>query len=350
MERRSECSGLATQAARAWLESAPAGTGGLRAAFLQVDSAQRSLDYGPPVDDISVRVKAFQFLGDQVQLHGDVLPWELLSRGFDLDGVRVPLVGLQGIFKPAVLPEIPLSIRTAAAVPGEPPPYDDRVDESGFLRYRYRGTDPGHRDNVALRLAMTRRTPLIYLFGVERGRYLPTWPVYVVGDDPRGLAFTVAVDDTATLAAPAPADDPSAEGRRRYVTGIAIRRLHQRSFRERVLAAYQHRCAVCRLRRVELLEAAHILPDGHPKGEAIVPNGLSLCVLHHTAFDRHVLGIRPDLQVELREDLLRDPDGPTLEHALRPFHGRQIEVPRSAALRPRPEFLEERYKMFRRTG
>jgi uncharacterized protein (DUF433 family) len=39
-----------------------------------------------------------------------------------------------------------------------------------------------------------------------------------------------------------------------------------------------------------LLDAAHILPDGHPLGEPTVPNGLALCKLSpHAAFDSSVM-------------------------------------------------------------
>ena len=51
-----------------------------------------------------------------------------------------------------------------------------------------------HRDNAGLRLAMRRAVPLIYLFGVVRGEYMPVWPVFIVRDDPESLAFSVAVD------------------------------------------------------------------------------------------------------------------------------------------------------------
>lgn len=52
--------------------------------------------------DSSVRTAAFQFLTEQSRFHADgVLPRELLARGFDFRGRRVPLVGPQGIFKPA---------------------------------------------------------------------------------------------------------------------------------------------------------------------------------------------------------------------------------------------------------
>jgi putative restriction endonuclease len=117
-----------------------------------------------------------------------------------------------------------------------------------------------------------------------------------------------------------------------------------------VLRAYREQCAICRLRHEELLDAAHILPDGHPRGEPVVPNGLALCKLHHAAFDRHVLGVRPDLTVELRPDVLREPDGPMLKYGLQGFQGARLPLPRDPALRPNREFVEERYGMFRKAG
>src|SRR5207248_7568118 len=117
-------------------------------------------------------------------------------------------------------------------------------------------------------------------------------PVYLVGDDPGALAFSVAVDQperldsevTGTASALLLHEDDSA--RRRYVTAAVRARLHQRAFRERVLHAYRRQCAFCRLRHEELLDAAHIIPDAQPEGEPVIRNGLSLCTLHHTAFDR----------------------------------------------------------------
>jgi putative restriction endonuclease len=83
---------------------------------------------------------------------------------------------------------------------------------------------------------------------------------------------------------------------------------------------------------------------------AIVPNGLALCTLHHAAFDRNVLGVRPDLKVEVRLDVLREVDGPMLEHGLQGFQGAEITVPRAEHLRPDREFLAERYELFRRAS
>ena len=73
--------------------------------------------------DAAVRVRAFAFLTELRQIRGDApLPRTALERGFDFDGVRVPLLGPQGIFKPAVLPEVPLSITTAPPVKTRPRP------------------------------------------------------------------------------------------------------------------------------------------------------------------------------------------------------------------------------------
>jgi putative restriction endonuclease len=99
-----------------------------------------------------------------------------------------------------------------------------------------------------------------------------------------------------------------------------------------------------------VLEAAHILPDGHPQGLPIVPNGLALCSLHHAAFDAHLLGVRPDYVIELRRDILDEADGPMLQHGLQGFHVKPLVVPRAAALKPRREFLEERYVTFKKAG
>jgi putative restriction endonuclease len=300
--------------------------------------------------DQRVRSAAFSFLGEQTRLHGDVLPRNVLAEGFLLDGERVPLLGPQGIFKPRLIPELPLSITTVPVVEGRDRPYADELSPDNLLTYRYRGTDPNHRDNAALRLAMVRQAPLIYFYGLVPGEYVAVWPVYIVGDDPARLSFTVAVDSHDILTQRIAEVSSTDQGRRQYVTQLTLRRLHQEGFRLRVLKAYRDRCAVCRLRHHELLDAAHILPDGHPKGAPILPNGLALCKLHHAAFDRYILGVRPDLVIEVRRDVLDESDGPMLRHGLQGFHGGRIHVPRPAEQRPSESFLAERFELFQKAG
>ncbi len=83
--------------------------------------------------------RSIDWLKDQVGVHGDVLPRDVLARGFIWNEQRVPLPGPQGIFKPKVLTEIPLSITTAPKGP-----YDDHFGPEELLRYAYRGTNPQH--------------------------------------------------------------------------------------------------------------------------------------------------------------------------------------------------------------
>ena len=298
-----------------------------------------------------IRVKAFEFLQLSVDRYGEVLPWGILTKGFSFQGITVPLIGASGIWKPRVLNSIPISITTAPPNPNRPAPYNNGMDSRGRLAYRYRGTDPNHRDNIGLKQAMLNSVPLIYFFGIEKGHYLPTWPVFIVGDDPQNLTFNVSIDDINSIGQESiDLVEDFDEGRRKYVTTITLRRLHQQKFRSRVIKAYRSRCAVCRLRHEELLDAAHIVPDSDPRGEPIVPNGLSLCKIHHAAFDRHILGINPDLRVEIRSDILEEVDGPMLRYGLQEMDGHMIVLPSNKALRPRLDLVKARYADFKKAG
>ena len=297
--------------------------------------------------DQRVRLAAFAFLEEQMAIDGEVLPKRVLDQGFDFEHARVPLMSPQGIFKPKIL-DLPLSFFTAPPSMKKRRPYDDELGEDGIIRYRYRGTDPDHRDNVGLRRAMERRVPLVYLFGTIEGHYMPVWPVFIVGDDPGALTFTVQVDDRRAVSPDGWTSEGASSGAvREYVTVETQHRLHQRSFRERVLRAYHDSCAVCRLSHRELLYGAHILSDKHPLGDPVIPNGISLCGLHHDAFDRNIMGITPDYVIEVRKDVLEEEDGPILLHGLQEIQGQVLRTPPQADYRPDRERLEIRYEEFR---
>ena len=204
-----------------------------------------------------------------------------------------------------------------------------------------------HRDNVGLRRAMTERVPLVYFHAVDRGQYAAAYPVFVTGDDPKGLSFTMQVDDINSLVADTfsgTSEDP--EPRRAYVTATFRRRLHQVAFRERVIRAYQARCALCRLRHLELLDAAHITPDSDLEGEPVISNGLALCKLHHAAFDTFFFAIRPDYVIEVKPSILGETDGPMLVVGLQQIHGQPIHLPPRIADRPDRDRLDRRYRHF----
>ena len=107
---------------------------------------------------------------------------------------------------------------------------------------------------------------------------------------------------------------------------------------------------MCRLHHAELLDAAHIIPDGQPNGDPVVPNGLSLCKIHHAAYDVNLLGVRPNLMVEVTPRLLRESDGPMLTHGLQSMQGAELLVPRDRAAQPDQERLKIRYDEFRRAS
>ena len=293
--------------------------------------------------DFAIRLAAFRWLGQAVADHGEVLPRALLQQGFEYLGERVPLVAPQGIFKPRLM-DLPLSITTTPEGP-----YHDSFGPDGLLAYRYRGTDPAHPDNQGLRRVMATQRPLVYLHGITPGRYLAVWPVYIVEDDQAGLTFRVAVDDMAYITQPMQRaiSDDKAMARRTYVTAITRVRLHQRSFRERVIAAYHSQCALCRLRHQELLDAAHIIPDSDPEGEPNITNGIALCKLHHAAFDTFIIGVAPDYSVHVRRDVLEESDGPVLRYGLQQLHGTVLTLPQSNVEWPNPDALRWRFDRFK---
>jgi putative restriction endonuclease len=296
------------------------------------------------MDDL-IRPSAFNWLKDQIRIQGDVLPRELLATGFLFDNHRITLMGPSGIWKPQRM-ELPISITTTFDSP-----YDDSDERNGLIEYKYRGKDPYHRDNVGLREVMRLRKPLIYFNGMVKGRYFPAFPVYIIHDDPARLTFTVQVDEIKAINQPEMVEETDAtRWRRAYATTIIKTRLHQRSFRERVLLAYQTQCAFCRLKYGELLDSAHIISDGEEKGDPMVSNGLSLCKIHHGAFDSNIIGITPDYSLHVREDILEEVDGPMLKYGLQSMHGNLLILPKHKIDFPDKERLEYRYEQFLKAG
>lgn len=267
---------------------------------------------------------------------------------FEFRGARVPLLDRQrGIRKPRLL-RAALSFRTVYASRPDQRPYDDDPGPDGYLRYKWRGDDPQHPENVALRNAMRDRVPLIWFQGIDVGLYLPVYPVWLVAEEPADRQFVVALD-AQQLSSWGPGDAEVLDLRRAYAERIVRDRLHQPLFRARVLTAYANRCSLCHLGHDELLDAAHIKTDAEG-GEPVVTNGIAMCKIHHAAFDGLLLGVRPDYRIVVRRDVLGEDDGPTLRYSLQGIHGNTIELPRRRAARPDGTLLEERFERFLAAG
>lgn len=292
--------------------------------------------------DAEVRAAAFARLAELKERHGEILPVALLVRGFVVGEERIPFVNRpRGIFRPRQC-DYPLSVKTAPPTRDSTYDYeDDWSDAHRGLLYEYRQRDPTLPDNRRLAAAKRDRVPLIYFLGVSKGNYLAEF-VRVVHADDRGVTLQVASPGLVEGTEVAEGEGTVPE----YRTRTMRDRVHRAQFRARVLIAYRSQCALCRLRLRPLLDAAHIVPDSEG-GRPVVANGLSLCKIHHAAFDENFLGIRPEGVIEIHTTVLDQEDGPMLRHGLQKLHGRKIVTPYRQRDRPDPAALEGRYEQFR---
>lgn len=289
-----------------------------------------------PGAEAELRERVMHRLAEVTAHNGGTIGWHELQ-SLDLgDGRSRRLINYTGIWNPRDLSA------TLTIVSSPDGPYEDKEVEGGF-RYDYRaGSDEGN--NTKLRRAAEQGSPLILLRKISDGVYVPVFPVYVVADDRARRQFVIALDESLRfLADPL---NPTAE-QKRYAERMVRQRLHQPVFRGQVIRAYDRRCTVCSLRHPELLDAAHIIEDRHADGLAHVTNGLSLCKIHHAAFDRYLMGITPDFRVVINQALLEEVDGPMLKYGLQEMHGRSIELPSSRQNWPDRDRLNQRWTSFK---
>ena len=243
-----------------------------------------------------------------------------------------------------------LSIKTVFPKPGAKVWYDDQrgvhrqiFEGDEAIDYDFMGQDPDAADNRWLRAAFEYQIPIIYFLGIAPGRYHAVLPAFISGWDAAGLRARVAfgVSNEDGFAPPANSVE------RRYALRSVKQRLHQASFREAVIAAYNGRCALSGLPEPLLLDAAHIIADKDELlGQPVVPNGVPLSKIHHAAFDAHLIGIDPDYRLHVSERLLCQNDGPMLE-ALKRLRGEMIHLPSRAKDRPDRDRLALRFERFR---
>ena len=119
------------------------------------------------------------------------------------------------------------------------------------------------------------------------------------------------------------------------------KRKRSSDFRQKILQAYEYRCAVCgfdiRLGHTPIaLEAAHIKwhQAGGPDEEI---NGLALCALHHKLFDRGAFALSENLEI-LVSDKANGSHG--FKEWLLAFHGKKIHYPQRQNFYPEGEFTK----------
>ncbi|MCY3743486.1 MAG: HNH endonuclease [Candidatus Poribacteria bacterium] len=121
-------------------------------------------------------------------------------------------------------------------------------------------------------------------------------------------------------------------------------------FRQAIMRIYDYTCAVCQLYVLTLdgesvTEAAHIIPF-KVSGNNDVRNGISLCRLHHWAFDNGLISFDKNYEVIVSELMIER--GPT-EWLLTTLRGKSIWLPADEEYHPAQDALAwHREKIFRR--
>lgn len=292
--------------------------------------------------DDDVRSSAFAALDVLQAQYGPELPHEALRAGFSFRGRKVPFLNRgYGIYRATVQRgPAALSINSAFAQKR----YQDEGTDDGVL-YRYQDGPIDNHFNTWLRSAYTLRVPLVYFIGTRPNWYRPEYPAFIEEDLPHERSVRISFGEMRGPLDEREAVHLSDSIARRYKIREVRQRLHQAQFRGAVLVAYRDMCTICSLKEIKLLDAAHIVRDADEGGAPLVSNGLSLCSIHHRAFDEDLVGIDPERKVQVSPRLLDDEDGPMLE-LLKGFHGRNIVVPRSARLQPDRERLAARFDRF----
>lgn len=114
------------------------------------------------------------------------------------------------------------------------------------------------------------------------------------------------------------------------------------SFRQRVLTAYDNRCAVTRA-QLRLLDAAHILPVLSDGSTDQVANGIALSPTMHRAYDNCLIYLNEDLIMKVNEEKVRELISYNLNggiEQLRASLNTIIHLPADKTQRPNIEFIK----------
>jgi putative restriction endonuclease len=113
-------------------------------------------------------------------------------------------------------------------------------------------------------------------------------------------------------------------------------------FKAIVYDAYDNRCAMCGI-QLELIEAAHIVPHSHEKGTDEIGNGISLCALHHTAYDRSLIFFDEEFNILINDRKMEYLEKMGLDSGFRKFKALsfdKIQLPANHTLRPNIENIK----------
>lgn len=105
-------------------------------------------------------------------------------------------------------------------------------------------------------------------------------------------------------------------------------RINQNFFREMILASYNSRCAICSLPEANLLVAGHIVPWSVNAIERMNPrNGICMCVLHEKAFDKGLMTINDDYNLQLSKTIIKISHELAIQRGFISYDNLKIKLP-----------------------
>ncbi len=224
--------------------------------------------------------------------------------------------------------------------------YADDLSPDGVI-YHYPTTHrSAGRDASEVEATKTAAALALPVFVISPGEKAETRTVFrgwIEDWDDEARLFLIAFRDTPP--APVEANPPQGaedddhftlrDDRPRKRAERSVRE-NQAHFKFAVIKRYGAGCAVCRIDRQELIDAAHLCSK-RERGSDDPRNGLPLCANHHRALDSHLYGIDPESLHLVARDA-----GPTLDEL-------GITAADLSHLRRRPhsEALEHLWRSFR---
>lgn len=134
-------------------------------------------------------------------------------------------------------------------------------------------------------------------------------------------------------------------------SGFVIKRSKRDpEFRQSVLDAYGHKCAICDYdiqfrTKIIGVEAAHIQWH-NAQGPDIVSNGVALCAIHHKLLDYGAIGFNDDLELVAAHGL--HGSSALLDDLIYDYVGHQISLPRNRMEEPSVEYVRwQRKEIFK---
>ena len=126
---------------------------------------------------------------------------------------------------------------------------------------------------------------------------------------------------------------------------IIKQRVNQKFFRTAVMSAYNFRCCISGINTPELLEACHIVEWSKDVLNRTNPkNGLCMNHFFHKAYDKHLIGITPDLNIVISDELLTNSIDTHFRNYLQEINGSKISLP--SKFSPNRDFVEIHYTEF----